>query len=92
MAFDSEWIGFIAAVLTTVAFVPQVVRTWHMGGRELSWSMLGLFGTGVSLWLAYGIVRNSWPLIIGNGLTLIQVGAMTWIKLTASQHDGNSAR
>jgi MtN3 and saliva related transmembrane protein len=80
--FDVESIGFIAAVLTTIAFVPQVVRTWQMGGRELSWLMLGLFGTGVSLWLAYGILRQSWPLILGNGLTLIQVAALVTVKLT----------
>ncbi|HWI19508.1 MAG TPA: PQ-loop domain-containing transporter [Vicinamibacterales bacterium] len=85
MTFDLEWIGFMAAVLTTVAFVPQVFRTWQMGGRELSWSMLALFGTGVSLWFAYGVVRQSWPLMIGNGLTLIQVAAMAGIKLTAGR-------
>lgn len=85
MAFDLEWIGFLAAVLTTVAFVPQVFRTWRMGGRELSWLMLGLFGTGVSLWFAYGVVRQSWPLVIGNGLTLLQVAAMALIKLTAAR-------
>lgn len=82
MTLDVEWIGFVAAVLTTVAFVPQVVRTWQMGGRELSWLMLAMFGTGVSLWLAYGIARQSWPLILGNGLTLIQVAAMATVKLT----------
>jgi len=81
MTFNIEWVGFFAAFLTTVAFVPQVVRSWHMGGRELSWSMLGLFGTGVSLWLAYGVIRESWPLIVGNALTL-QVVAMATIKLT----------
>jgi MtN3 and saliva related transmembrane protein len=83
--FDVEWVGFAAATLTTVAFVPQVVRTWQMGGRELSWSMLGLFGTGVSLWLAYGLVRPSWPLIVANGLTLIQVAAMAAVKFTAAK-------
>lgn len=83
MTFDVEWIGFAAAVLTTVAFVPQVVRTWQLGGRELSWSMLGLFGTGVTLWLAYGILRESNPLIIANGLTLVQVVAMAAVKFTS---------
>lgn len=82
---DLEWIGFAAAALTTVAFVPQVVRTWQMGGRELSWLMLALFGTGVSLWLTYGIVRQSWPLIFGNGLTLIQVAAMAGVKFSANR-------
>ncbi len=82
MTLDVESVGFLAAVLTTIAFVPQVVRTWQMGGRELSWLMLALFGTGVSLWLAYGILRSSWPLILGNGLTLVQVAAMATVKMT----------
>ncbi len=81
-----EWIGFAAAGLTTVAFVPQVLRTWQMGGRELSWAMLGLFGTGVSLWLAYGILQPSRPLIVANGLTLIQVAAMAAVKFS-HQHN-----
>jgi MtN3 and saliva related transmembrane protein len=85
MAFDVEWIGFAAAVLTTVAFVPQVVRTWQLGGRELSWSMLGLFGTGVLLWLVYGILQQSRPLIVANGLTLLQVAAMAAVKFSAVQ-------
>jgi len=83
--FNAEWIGFAAATLTTVAFVPQVLRTWQMGGRELSWAMLGLFGTGVSLWLLYGILQPSRPLIVANGLTLIQVAAMAAVKFTAGK-------
>jgi MtN3 and saliva related transmembrane protein len=75
-----EWIGFAAATLTTVAFLPQVLRTWRLGGHELSWGMLTLFGTGVALWLVYGVQRISFPLIAANGLTLVQVLAIAAIK------------
>ena len=78
---DAELIGFVAGLLTTVAFAPQVVRTWRLGGHELSWSMLALFGSGVTLWLVYGIARESRPLIIANGLTLVQVLLMAAVKL-----------
>ena len=44
----TELIGFWAALLTTIAFAPQVLRTWRLGGHELS--MLSLFGAGVTLW------------------------------------------
>jgi MtN3 and saliva related transmembrane protein len=80
-----ELIGFAAGVLTTVAFAPQVLRTWRLGGFELSWSMLSLFATGVSLWLVYGYQRGSMPLIMANGLTLLQVLAMAAIKFTRRQ-------
>jgi len=78
---DVELIGFAAGLLTTVAFAPQVVRTWRLGGHELSWSMLALFAAGVTLWLVYGIARESRPLIIANGLTLVQVLLMAAVKL-----------
>jgi MtN3 and saliva related transmembrane protein len=69
----SEAIGFWAAVLTTVAFAPQVIRTWRTGGQELSWTMLALFGTGVGLWFVYGVLRMSGPLMLANGLTGLQI-------------------
>lgn len=69
-----------AAVLTTVAFAPQVVRTWRLGGHELSWSMLTMLGTGVMLWFVYGWLRASMPLILANGLTGIQVAAIAAVK------------
>lgn len=78
-----EFIGFAAAFLTTIAFVPQVLRMWRLGGDELSWAMLALFATGVSLWLVYGVLRESFPLMVANGLTLVQVVAMAAIKARA---------
>jgi MtN3 and saliva related transmembrane protein len=75
-----ELIGMCAAVLTTVAFTPQVVRTWRLGGHELSWSMLTLLGSGVVLWFVYGWFRASMPLMLANGLTSIQVAAMAAVK------------
>ena len=82
-----EWIGFAAATLTTVAFLPQVLRTWRLGGHELSWGMLTRFGTGVALWLVYGVQRASLPLIAANGLTLLQVLAIAAIKFQAMTRD-----
>lgn len=82
---DVESIGFAAAILTTIAFVPQVLRTWRLGGHELSWAMLALLGSGVSLWLVYGVQRASLPLIAANGLTLVQVLAMAAIKFRGSR-------
>ena len=65
-------LGFVAAVLTTVAFVPQVVRIWRSrSARDICLSMYALFTVGVLLWLIYGILIVSWPVIIGNGITLV---------------------
>ena len=77
----TEAIGSVAAILTTVAFVPQVVRTWRVRGDELSWLMLTLFGSGVGLWLVYGYLRESVPLMLANGVTGALILILVGMKL-----------
>jgi MtN3 and saliva related transmembrane protein len=77
----TEAIGFWAAVLTTIAFAPQVVRAWRTGGQGLSWMMLVLFAAGVGLWFLYGFLRSSAPLMTANGLTGLQVLVLLAIKI-----------
>ena len=67
----ADWIGAIAATLTTAAFVPQAWMTWkkrHADGVSLG--MYSIFATGVAFWLIYGILIGAWPIIIANTLTL----------------------
>ena len=78
---QSELIGYCAGTLTTIAFLPQVIRTWRSGGQALSAWMLALFGTGVSLWFIYGYLRNSRPIMLANGLTDVQVLVILVLKL-----------
>ena len=59
-------VGSVAAVLTTGAFVPQILRTWRRGGRDLSYGLLVLYLAGVVLWLVYGLLTAGvfgwlWP-------------------------------
>jgi MtN3 and saliva related transmembrane protein len=79
----SEVIGHVAAALTTTAFMPQLIRTWRTGGRELSWTMLALFGSGVGLWLVYGVLLTSAPVIAANALTGVQVVIIAVLKKLA---------
>lgn len=77
-----EWIGGIAATLTTCSFIPQVLRvlqTRHT--KDISLSMYALFTTGVALWLAYGILLGAWPIIIANGITLLLAGIVLILKI-----------
>jgi len=72
----SSWIavlGAVAAVFTTVAFVPQIVKTWRQGGRDLSYGMLLVFLTGVFLWMAYGLLIGSLPVLLSNVATAVLV-------------------
>jgi MtN3 and saliva related transmembrane protein len=70
-----NWItimGFVAASLTTCAFLPQVIKTWRMKEtRDISLGMYLIFTIGVSLWLGYGILIGDYPIAIANGATLI---------------------
>jgi MtN3 and saliva related transmembrane protein len=72
MAFTPEDIvGSIAATLTTAAFFPQALKSWKT--RDLSGvslPMYSLFTIGVAMWLVYGIILGSWPIIIANVITL----------------------
>ena len=75
-------IGFIAAILTTVAFVPQVGKVWRTrSAKDVSLGMYTLFTLGVALWLAYGILIHSWPIILANGVTLVLAGMVLVMKL-----------
>jgi MtN3 and saliva related transmembrane protein len=76
----TEAIGFWAAALTTVGFVPQVIETWRSGGTGISWWMLALFGTGVGLWFLYGFLRMSAPVMVANGLTGLEVLLIVSLK------------
>jgi MtN3 and saliva related transmembrane protein len=66
-----EWIGYAAAILTSMSFVPQAVLTIRSRSTSgISRGMYIMFTAGVALWLVYGIYLMSWPMICANILTL----------------------
>jgi len=78
----TDLIGSIAATLTTVSFIPQVWRVWTTRHtRDISLSMYIAFTGGVALWLLYGILLGSWPIIIANAITVCLAGAVLFMKL-----------
>ena len=65
-------IGLIAGLLTTMAFIPQVWKIYRTkSGKDISARMFSLFSAGVVLWLVYGILLESMPLILSNAVTLV---------------------
>jgi MtN3 and saliva related transmembrane protein len=66
-----DLIGSVAAFLTTIAFVPQVVKIWKSrSAAGVSLRMYIVFTLGVVLWLAYGLLLGAMPIIIANCVTL----------------------
>jgi len=77
-----ELVGYLAAILTTVSFVPQVWQTWRT--RDVSGISLGMyvvFAAGVFLWLVYGLLLNAWPIVVANAMTLALAVAILAMKI-----------
>ncbi len=79
---ESTTVWLIAGVLTTIAFLPQVRHTWETkSAKDISLRMFLLFCTGVLLWLIYGYMIDSLPVMLANGVTLVLSGAILLMKL-----------
>lgn len=77
-----ELVGYAAAGLTTVSFVPQALKSWSSKDLSgISLSMYALFTLGVGLWMLYGIALDSWPIILANALTLALAGSVLVLKV-----------
>ena len=75
-------VGYIAGTLTTISFVPQVIRTWKLKEtKDFSLAMLLLFAAGMLLWTTYGIWINSFPIIVANIVTFGLVLFLLWMKI-----------
>ena len=63
-------IGYMAGTLTTISFLPQVIRSWKTKStHDISFAMLVLFGLGMLLWAIYGFWIESLPIILANVIT-----------------------
>jgi MtN3 and saliva related transmembrane protein len=78
----TDWLGYVAATLTTASFVPQawlIFRTRNVSGISLA--MYGAFTLGIALWLAYGVMLGAWPIIIANIITLVLATCILVMKI-----------
>ena len=67
---DVNTLGYVAACLTTLAFVPQVVKTVKTKSTDdISLVMFLMFNFGIVLWLIYGIILENKPIILANLVT-----------------------
>lgn len=76
-------IGLLAGALTTIAFLPQAIKTWKTkSAKDISLGMYLIFTTGVMLWLIYGILISDLPVILANAVTLVFALSILYFKLT----------
>ena len=77
----TEQIGLIAGSLTTIAFIPQVLKIWKSKhAKDISLATFSIFSCGVALWLLYGLRIASWPIILANGVTLLLAMLILMLK------------
>jgi len=76
-----EKLGYAAGILTTIAFIPQVLQIYKTkSAKDISLAMFLIFTTGVILWLVYGIKVNDLPVIVSNAITLLLSLAILFFK------------
>ena len=84
----SNLLGYPAAFLTTIAFVPQAWQSWHTRDLSgISLPMYALFTSGVALWLGYGLMIGSFPIIAANVVTLLLASVVLWLKIVEMRRE-----
>ena len=75
-------IGLAAAILTSIAFVPQVIKIWKTkSAKDISLGMFVIFCTGLILWLVYGVLIKSLPVVAANAVTLVLALSILVLKI-----------
>jgi len=82
----NDWLGYLAASLTTLSFVPQALLTLRTRDvHGISTAMYSVFTIGVALWLAYGWRLGEWPIVIANAVTLVLAATILVTKLVVER-------
>ena len=76
-------IGLAAGLCTTIAFLPQALKTWKTkSAKDLSLGMYSIFCTGIILWLTYGIMIQDIPIILTNVASMSLAASILYFKLS----------
>jgi MtN3 and saliva related transmembrane protein len=77
-----KFLGLAAGTLTTLSFLPQVIKTWKTrSAKDLSLVMFSVFCLGTFLWLLYGVFREDVVIVLANGITLVLSASLLYFKL-----------
>ena len=77
-----DYTGYLAAICTTGAYIPQVLRVWRTRStKDISLKMFLVLVTGLALWLTYGLWRGEIPLVLANGVTLVLASTILFFKI-----------
>ena len=75
-------LGFVAGTLTTAAFIPQVIKIWKTRStKDISLGMFIILCTGLFLWVVYGILIKSLPVVAANAVSLVLALSILVLKI-----------
>ncbi len=78
----AAFLGFVAGTLTTISFVPQLVKVYQSkSAKDISYRMFIIFILGVMIWISYGILIKELPIIVTNSVTLVVAVAILTLKV-----------
>lgn len=78
-----DYIGSIAATCTTLAFVPQAMHSYKTRDLSgISLPMYTIFTLGVAMWLVYGLLKQDWPIIVANAITVALSAMILLLKIS----------
>jgi len=76
------WVGALAAVLTSLSYIPQVAKAWPRGSTgDLSLRMLAVLTAGLGLWICYGLFKEDWIIVLANSVGATLSGTVLLCKL-----------
>jgi MtN3 and saliva related transmembrane protein len=85
-----EFLGPVAGLLTTFAFLPQAVKTWRTrSADDFSLPTLLMLVVGIGLWTIYGVMRAAPSIWLGNGITMVLAASILSVKLRRAQPSSN---
>ncbi|MGZ8369138.1 MAG: SemiSWEET family sugar transporter [Rhodoplanes sp.] len=85
-------VGLLAALCTTVSYLPQVKKCWETGKTgDLSLRMFSILAAGIALWIVYGVLQRDGVIIIANSVSLALLAVILYFKLRERRAEGRRA-
>ena len=74
-------LGYSAGAITSMTFLPQVIKTWkERSARDISLMMFLIAALNEIMWIIYGILKNDWVIVLTNAVVLVMSLTMIYLK------------
>ena len=75
-------VGLLAAVCTTVSYVPQLKKVWQTRSTEdISLKMFLILAAGIALWVIYGVLKSDIVIVLANAVSFLLLSGILFFKL-----------